>query len=231
MAPDFHGMWDSVFKRNASLAVWLSRMLTLTKMFFTFAILAVVLSYVWFFEPQLPSSAVAAPVVIVLGLGAVNAARTREWGFRREAFGRALRAAALFTAPMIGIIVAAGAAAGTLHTRRDFLDNLLALVLWGGGQQWILQTVLLREAQHATSRRAGVFVAAALFAALHLPNPFLTTMTLIGAVGWCAIYDRHPNIIPLALSHAIATLAILYAFDDAMTGRLRVGVAYLMLNR
>jgi membrane protease YdiL (CAAX protease family) len=231
MAPDFHGMWKSVFKRNASLAVWLSRMLTLTKMFFTFAILAVVLSYVWFFEPRLPSSAVAAPVVIVLGLGAVNAARTREWGFRREAFGRALRAAALFTAPMIGIIVAAGAAAGTLHTRRDFLGNLLALVLWGGGQQWILQTVLLREAQHATSRRAGVFVAAALFAALHLPNPFLTTMTLIGAVGWCAIYDRHPNVIPLALSHAIATLAILYAFDDAMTGRLRVGVAYLMLNR
>jgi membrane protease YdiL (CAAX protease family) len=231
MAPDSHGMWDSVFKRNARLAVWLSRMLALTKMFFTCAILAVVLSYVWFFEPRLPSSAVAAPVVIVLGLGAVNAARTREWGFRREAFMPALRASAVFTVPMIAIIVAAGAAAGTLHTRRDFPGNLLALLLWGGGQQWILQTVLLREAQRATSRRAGIFVAAALFAALHLPNPFLTTMTLIGALGWCAIYDRHPNVIPLALSHAIATLAILYAFDDAMTGRLRIGVAYLMLNR
>jgi membrane protease YdiL (CAAX protease family) len=66
-----------------------------------------------------------------------------------------------------------------------------------------------------------------LFAAIHLPNPFLTSMTLIGALGWCAIYDRYPTIIPLALSHAIATLAILYAFDDGITARLRVGLAYL----
>ena len=200
-------------------------------MLFTFAILAVVLSYTFYLELRLPSSAVAAPVVIVLGLGAVNAVRTREWGFRREAFWPSLRATALFTAPMTGLIVAAGAAAGTLHSRRDFLGNLLTLVAWGGGQQWILQTVLLREAQRATSRRAGIVVAAALFATLHLPNPFLTTMTLVGALGWCAIYDRHPNVVPLALSHAIATLAILYAFDDAMTGRLRVGIAYLMLHR
>ena len=203
----------------------------LSSMPFTFAILAVVLSYTWMFEPRLPSSFVAAPVAIVLGLGALHAARTREWGFGRDAFVPALRATALFTAPMIGIIAAVGAAVGTLHTRRDFLGNLLALVVWGGGQQWILQTVMLREAQRTASRRAGIVVAAALFAALHLPNPFLTTMTLIGALGWCAIYDRHPNVAPLALSHAIATLAILYAFDDAMTGRLRVGAAYLMLNR
>jgi len=226
-----HDMRDCVFKRNARLAGRLSRMLTLSKMLFTFAILAVVLSYTWFFEPRLPSSSVAAPVIIVLALGVVNAARTREWGFRRDAFAPALRATALFTAPMTGIIVAAGATAGTLHARRDFFGNLLALLVWGGGQQWILQTVMLREAQRATSRRAGIFVAAALFAALHLPNPFLTTMTLVGALGWCAIYDRHPNVVPLALSHAIATLAILCAFDDAMTGRLRVGLAYLILNR
>lgn len=202
-------------------------MLVPSGMRFTFAILAVIISYTWFFQPRWPSSFVAVPVVSVLILGVWKAALTGEWGVKVRALGLGFRATAIFTAAIVALIVAAGAAVGTLHERPDFLANLLILIVWGGGQQWILQTVFLHEAQHATSRRTGIFVAAVLFASLHLPNPFLTTMTLIGAVGWCAIYDRYPNVIPLALSHAIATLAILYAFDEAITGRLRVGVAYL----
>ena len=65
---------------------------------------------------------------------------------------------------------------------------------------------------------------------MHLPNPFLAAVTFVGALAWCWIYDRHPNVIPLALSHAVATLAMLYAFDDTITGRLRVGQAYLTLR-
>ena len=72
-------------------------------------------------------------------------------------------------------------------------------------------------------------LAAFLFAAVHLPNPFLTAMTFAGALAWCAIYDRHPNVVPLALSHAMVTLAILHAFDDSLTGHLRIGQAYLRL--
>src|SRR5262249_33589280 len=139
----------------------------------------------------------------------------------------ATRLAALFTAAASAIILGVGARLRTLHGRPDFAANLVALIVWGAGQQWILQTVLLREAQRATSARAGIVIAALSVTASHVPNPFLTSMTLIGALGWCAIYDRYPIIVPLALSHAIATLAILYAFDDAITGRLRVGLAYL----
>ena len=91
----------------------------------------------------------------------------------------------------------------------------------------MLQNVVLRESQQATSRRAGIVVAALLFAALHLPNPFLTLVTGLGALGWCAIYDRHPHVVPLALSHAAGTAAVTYAFDDSITGGLRVGLAYL----
>jgi membrane protease YdiL (CAAX protease family) len=100
------------------------------------------------------------------------------------------------------------------------------LIAWGGGQQWILQTVFLREAQRATSRRTGIVIAAVLFASLHLPNSWLTMLTLVGALGWCAIYDRYPNVLPLALSHAVATLIILHAFDDALLGGLRVGARF-----
>ena len=104
-----------------------------------------------------------------------------------------------------------------------------ALVPWGLGQQFALHTVFLREAQTTVSRPAGIWIAAAMFAALHLPNPFLTAMTFAGALAWCWIYDRYPNVLPLSLSHALLTLAILYAFDERITGHLRVGAAYLSL--
>jgi membrane protease YdiL (CAAX protease family) len=73
-------------------------------------------------------------------------------------------------------------------------------------------------------------VAALLFGAVHLPNPFLSSMTAAAALLWCWLYDRYPNIIPLALSHALGTLAVLYAFDDGITGRLRIGAGYLRLG-
>jgi membrane protease YdiL (CAAX protease family) len=194
---------------------------------FTLGILLVILSYTWFFQPRLPGESVIIPIVIVIALGLWNAVRTREWGFSARALVPGIRAAAFFTIPLVLILLAAGAAAGTLHDRRDFLGNLGALVVWGGAQQWILQTVILREAQRTTSQRLGVPTAAVLFAAVHLPNPLLSTITLVGALGWCAIYDRYPNIIPLALSHALGTLALLYAFDDRITGGLRIGHAFL----
>ena len=81
-----------------------------------------------------------------------------------------------------------------------------------------------------SSRTTGAIVAALLFGALHLPNPLLTIVTLVGALGWCAIYDRYPTIIPLALSHAVGTLALMYAFDDGIIGGLHVGYSYLMFN-
>lgn len=196
-------------------------------MAFTMAVLAVVLSYTWFFQTRWPPSFVAVPVVVVLVLGVCKAALTGETGVKPGALMRGLWVTSIFTGLIVLILGTAGAIRGTLHDRPNALANFLALIVWGGGQQWILQTVFLREAQRALSPRVGIVVAAALFASLHLPNPWLTTLTFVGAIGWCAIYDRYPNVIPLALSHAIATLIILYAFDDAIMGRLRVGVAYL----
>lgn len=194
---------------------------------FTLAILVVVLSYTWFLAPRVSGQALGIPIFIVVALALWHGVRLREWGLAPRALVPGARAALLFTIPLALILLAAGAAAGTLHDRRDFLGNLAALVLWGGAQQWILQTVVLREAQHATTRQRGVLIAALLFAAVHLPNPMLGVITFIGALGWCAIYDRHPNVVPLAFSHAIGTLAILYAFDDTITGGLRIGAAFL----
>lgn len=197
---------------------------------YTIAIVASVLVYVWFVEGTLPRDLVFVPGVLVVGLTVLHNLRHGKWGFSWPALGPGLWRAMAVTGVLGLIVLGAGAALGTLHDRRDFLGNLGPLILWGGAQQWVLQTVVLREAQRATSPRLGIVVAALLFGAIHLPNPFLAPVTAIAALVWCRLYDRYPNIIPLALSHALGTLAVLYAFDADITGRLRIGASYLRLG-
>ena len=197
---------------------------------YTIAIVASVLVYVWFLEGTLPRDFVFVPGVLVVALTVLHDFRHGQWGFSWSALGPGLARALVVTVLLGLIVLGAGAALGTLHDRRDFLGNLGPLILWGGAQQWVLQTVVLREAQRATSPRLGIVVAALLFGAIHLPNPFLAPVTAAGALVWCRLYDRYPNIIPLALSHALGTLAVLYAFDADITGRLRIGASYLRLG-
>lgn len=197
---------------------------------FSLAIVLAVAGYTWLLAPIAPRWTVIIPVVVVVGLAVWRAIRTGEWGVAGSEFFPAL----LWTIPLTGAGILAlyvtGSRLGTWHRRADAWATLAALIPWALGQQFVLQTVLLREAQTLTSKSAGVFVAAAVFGALHLPNPFLAPLTCIGALGWCWIYHRHQNLVPLALSHALLTLVILAAFDDAITGRLRVGAAYLALR-
>ena len=198
---------------------------------FTAAIVIVVLSYTWFVEQHVARSVVYVPGALVVMLTLWHDLRHRELGFSWKALWPGLRLSLPITLGLALLILAAGAAMGTLHDRRDFLGHLGGLFIWGGAQQWVLQTVVLREAQRVSSRNAGILIAALLFGAIHMPNPFLTAMTLGGALFWCWLYDRHPNIVPLALSHALGTLAVLYAFDHALTGRLRIGASFLQLDR
>jgi membrane protease YdiL (CAAX protease family) len=197
---------------------------------FTIAIVTCVVVYVWMIEGRAPRGLVYIPGGIVLALTTWHNLRQGAWGFSGRALLPGLAEALAITLVLGVLILAAGAAAGTLHDRRDFLGSLAPLVVWGGAQQWVLQTVVVREAQRATSRRAGIAIAALLFGAIHLPNPFLAPVTAGAALVWGWLYDRQPNIIPLALSHGLGTLAIRYAFDDRITGRLRIGASYLKLE-
>ena len=197
---------------------------------YTLTIVGSLLVYVWLLEGILRREFVLLPVVLIVALTVRHNVRHHEWGFSWAALGPGLWRALAVTFALALIVLGAGAAAGTLHDRRDFLGSLAPLVVWGGAQQWVLQTVVLREAQRASSRRGGIIVAALLFGAIHLPNPFLAPVTAIAALVWCRLYDQHPNIIPLALSHGLGTLAVRYAFDEAITGRLRIGASYLRLD-
>jgi membrane protease YdiL (CAAX protease family) len=197
---------------------------------YTIAIVSAVLIHIWFLADRWPREVVFVTAGIIVMATSRHDLKHREWGFDR----RALFAGLLRTLPvtlLLGVVILGiGAAVGTLHDRRDFLGSFWPLIIWGGAQQWVLQTVVLRESQRATTRRAGIVLAAVLFGAIHLPNPFLAPVTFAAGLLWCWLYDRHPNIFPLALSHALGTLAVVYAFDQDVTGRLRIGASYLRLG-
>ena len=196
----------------------------------TLAIVGAVLLQIWFLEERYAREVVIFPAGLIIALTIAHDWRHHEWGFEWRALWPGLVRALAVTLVLGLVILAIGASIGTLHDRRDFLGSLAPLIPWGGAQQWVLQTVVLREAQRATSRKAGIVVAALLFGVIHLPNPFLSSVTAATALLWCWLYDRYPNIIPLALSHALGTLAVRYAFDDDITGRLRIGAGYLRLG-
>jgi membrane protease YdiL (CAAX protease family) len=196
----------------------------------TIAIVSAVLVQAWFLADRWPREVVFITGGIVVLTTIRHDQRHREWGFAPGVLIPGLLRTLPITLLLCLLILGIGAAIGTLHDRRDFLGSLWPLIIWGGAQQWVLQTVVLRESQRATTRRAGIVVAALLFGAIHLPNPFLAPITFAAGLLWCWLYDRGPNILPLALSHALGTLAVVYAFDQDITGRLRIGASYLRLG-
>ena len=198
---------------------------------FTAAILIAVLAYVWLVEGKAPRSLVSVPGAVVIALTVWHNWRYGEWGFSWRALVPGLRLSLAITLPLAVVILGVGFAIGTLHDRRDFLGHLAGLFVWGTAQQWVLQTVVLRERSTPRPAQTGIVLAALLFGAIHLPNPFLAAVTAGAALIWGWLYDRHPNIVGPALSHALGTLAILYAFDESITGGLRIGASYLRLDR
>ena len=194
---------------------------------YTAAIAAIILGYTWVAAPLVSVRGpwLVLPVVLVIALTIAHNRRTRDWGFNAKAFWPALGSAATLTAVFGGILWWAGRQFGAPPHRDAPLLDFLYVVVWGGAQQFVLQTVVLREAQ-SVARRAAVPLAAAIFAAFHLPNPFLLIVTFTGGLIWCAIYARYPNIVPLALSHAASTVIILMSFNTSVTNALRTGWRY-----
>ncbi|MDA2935377.1 CPBP family intramembrane metalloprotease [Acidobacteria bacterium AH-259-D05] len=199
-----------------------------TLVYFTISIIAIVVGYTWLMVPIIGVNRWlgGGAVALVLALCTWRALSTGEWGLSWISFLPSLGWSLVFTLPVLALICGVGFYQETIRIRDDPFHDFLFLFLWAWGQQFALHTVILKEARTIFSATRAILAAATTFAVLHLPNPFLVPLTFLGAVIWCWIYSRHPNLIPLALSHSAVSLMILSSLDSAVTGGMRIGYSY-----
>lgn len=175
---------------------------------------------------------VATVVAFMLLSHRVRGETAREVGWRLDNFGRAAR---LLATPML-LFGALLIAVGWYTSHLDFVrweggQSLFGVpvlsLLWGPLQQYALQGFINRRAQVVWGRGwPSVLVVAAVFALLHLPNPWLTFATFAGGLLWAYVYQRAPNLIALGLSHALMTWVLISSVPPAALHNLRVGFKY-----
>ncbi|HMJ26327.1 MAG TPA: CPBP family intramembrane glutamic endopeptidase [Pyrinomonadaceae bacterium] len=156
-----------------------------------------------------------------------------DLGFRFDNFLPALR---LLLLPMIliaGLCLLAGWWFGgemnflRWHSERPLAGQLLLGFGWGLLQQYVLQGFINRRIQISVGRGwLSLLLVALIFGGLHLPNPWLTAVTLVGGVIWAAVYQRAPNLFALAVSHSLMTWVLVSTLPPTALNHLRIGFKY-----
>jgi membrane protease YdiL (CAAX protease family) len=169
----------------------------------------------------------AAAIVLIT---AISFDGLQAMGLRKTNFLRSLWVvgAALLLAAA-AVLVAAKL--NTLHlpgTFVLFIKTYFAYSVWAAVQQFLMQCFfLLRLLRLLPSARFAAVIAALIFALAHLPNPILTSVTLIWGFAACLVFLRYRNLYPLAMAHAIFGIAIAVTVPGPVDHNMRVGLGYL----
>src|SRR6185312_6780493 len=108
-----------------------------------------------------------------------------------------------------------------------FRLRFVGVYFWALFQQYAVQGFINRRAQLAAGKGVkSVFLVAAAFSLVHLPNPFLSLITFAGGLVWAAVYQRQPNLFALALSHALVSITLALTLSQDLFYNLRVGFKY-----
>jgi membrane protease YdiL (CAAX protease family) len=155
-----------------------------------------------------------------------------EVGVRFDNIGPSLRFGLKLTAPLIVASFVLGAWLGTVHPPKslepsDVARSLAKGLVWGTMQQYGLACVYYRRLRDLLGSNWGATLGAAgFFAICHLPNPFLTPVTLVAGIVACQVYRRAPNLFVLGFLHLLLSLALRHSFSPDITHHMRVGPGY-----
>jgi hypothetical protein len=173
---------------------------------------------------------ILSPLVLLLTLGIILARRPnrKELGLDWLSF---LRSAWILPAA-IALSLASALVAAKFHTlhplyKGDFA-HITGYVLWTIYQQVLLQDFFMdRLLRLGLNESIAVPIAGTLFAAAHLPSPWLTAATLVWGIASCTLFRRYRSIWVLGLAQGILGLCFAICVPDAVHHHLRVGLGYL----
>jgi len=193
----------------------------------------VILSYIWIIFPlenQLLNLGGAFFILGVVTISSVYHQKSlREMGIRRDNFGRSLKVVGSFTAGGVFLLLVVGCLLGSIYFNWCFIPDLLWYLVWAFLQQYGFQTFFnLKFSELFPGKLQAAGATAVIFSTVHLPNPFLTPVTLAVGFFWCWSFLDQPNLFTLALSHALLATFARYTLPLALTGDLRVGPLYLL---
>lgn len=200
------------------------------------AMITVLLTYIWGWQGAF-AGASATIVCLYFGIGVLGHVlrreSPRELGLRLDNCGAACRNLAIVVLVGVSVPLAAGAALGSWHfiSPNEVLERAPWLILWGTAQQYGLLCFFYRRFLDVFAHPHTATASASLvFAACHLPNPFLSAVTLVAGAVSCTLYRRAPNVFLLGVAHAVISFVLLWALPYSVTHGLRVGPAYLALR-
>lgn len=196
------------------------------------AFVALALAFVWLIRPtgndwlKVPFLAVIVSIPFLSFY--LHRDRPSELGFRMDNLSASLREVGVATALGATAILAIGALVGRApEFGPGTLRSLLVYPGWGLIQQLAMQSFTYRRIRQATrSPKTAAAAAAVMFAALHYPNWALAGVTLVGGYVWCLLFERHPNLFTLALSHGWLAVLLRASWPDTWLRNLRIGPDY-----
>ncbi|HET8899957.1 MAG TPA: hypothetical protein VFN09_14410 [Rhodanobacteraceae bacterium] len=179
----------------------------------------------------LQSLQTASPALLVSVLGAtvyavLSAARLRPavWHLADRNTGSWLWA----FAPAALALLWAGTAAGSVTPRWPDLPHALTYAGWALLQQTLLLAVVASRWQGLLpSRYAAALATAVLFALLHTPNGMLMLLCLAAECWWAWGFLRQRALLPVALAHALAALALESVMPGLPLRSLEIGARFL----
>jgi hypothetical protein len=215
--------------RDAAVPPEREEILTFLEVLFVVTFLLV---HIWIIEPR--SRAYAGPGFVLFFAFAFllhlrHNDTAADLGIRLDTFGRAVREACFVIVPALILAAALGLHLGggvALDPRRTALAFVWGYP-WALFQEYGLQCVIGRRLTALIRGEvAHDVICAAIFGALHLPNPFLSVVTFGAAYCFCALFRRCPNLFALALAHTLASTVLYHFVPSTITHFMRVGPGF-----